>query len=256
MQFIEFLIQGTDLSIWAFVGLCAVSFLGSFIAAALGLGGGVLVIAVMAMVLPPPVLIPLHGIVQLGSNLGRALLMLRDVLRRAVLPFTIGTIIGTTVGANTIIVLPTWILEGILGLFVLYATWVPNFQASAPGAAKFMGVGVGSGFATMFVGGTGPLIAPFANAACEERQQVVATHATLMSLQHLVKVFAFGFIGFAISAYIPLLVGLLAFGFAGTYVGRMVLNRLPERVFRIGLKTILTLLAAKLLYSSGQGLLR
>ena len=133
---------------------------------------------------------------------------------------------------------------------MLYATWAPKFQASAPGRRTFFGVGAAGTFATMFVGATGPLIAPFVAAACEERQQVVATHAMLMTIQHGLKVLAFGVLGFAFGPYVPLLAGLLAFGFAGTWAGRLVLNRLPERVFRIGLKAILTLLALRLLYGA------
>lgn len=249
------LTHGTELTLWTFLALCAVSFLGSFIAASLGLGGGVLVLASMAVVLPPTVLIPLHGVVQLGSNVGRALLMLREVLVRVVPAFALGSLIGTAVGANTVIALPTWLLQAVLGAFVLYATWAPRFRASAPGPAKFLGVGVVSGFATMFVGGTGPLVAPFANAAGTDRRQVVSTHAALMSIQHAFKVVAFGVVGFAFGGYLPLLIGLLAFGFLGTWCGRHVLHRLPEPVFRQGLRVVLTLLALRLFYAAGEGLL-
>ena len=72
-----------------------------------------------------------------------------------------------------------------------------------------------------------------------------------MTFQHLFKVIAFGMLGFAFGPYIPLLVGLLAFGAFGTYAGRAVLNRLPEKVFRVGLQAILTLLALRLLYAAG-----
>ena len=37
----------------------------------------------------------------------------------------------------------------------------------------------------------------------------------------------------------------------GTYVGRVVLNRLPEQLFRTILRIFLTLLAARLLYAAG-----
>ncbi len=97
---------------------------------------------------------------------------------------------------------------------------------------------------------TGPWIAPFVAAASAERRQVVATHAMLMSVQHGVKVVAFGILGFAFGPYVPLLIGLLAFGFLGTFVGGRVLARLPEQVFRNGLRIILTLLAARLFYDS------
>ena len=98
-----------------------------------------------------------------------------------------------------------------------------------------------------------PLVAPFIAAACDRRQQVVASHAMMMSIQHGLKIIVFGSLGFSFAPYAPLLVGLLAFGFAGTYVGKLVLNRLPEKIFRSGLKVILTLLALRLLYGAATG---
>ena len=53
---LEILIGGTNLSLAAFLVLCGVTFLGSLLAGALGLGGGVLVLATMANLLPPTVL--------------------------------------------------------------------------------------------------------------------------------------------------------------------------------------------------------
>ncbi len=248
--FLELLTNGTGLSPWAFMGLCAISFVGSFIAAALGLGGGILVLAVMALALPPTVLIPVHGVVQLGSNLGRAVLMSRRVLYSVVPAFVAGTLIGAAIGAHVVLTLPAWLLLALLALFVLYGTWSRGFRSAIPGPGKFLAVGAVSSFVTMFVGATGPLIAPFVAAASTERRQVVATHAMLMSVQHGVKVAAFGILGFAFGPYAPLLVGLLAFGFVGTFVGGRVLERLPEQVFRTGLRLILTLLALRLAYDS------
>ncbi len=229
--------------------MCAVSFIGSFIAASLGLGGGLLVMATMASLLPPTVLIPLHGIVQLGSNAGRALIMRSEILTHVVPAFLLGTIIGALIGGQVVVSLPTQVLQIVLGGFVLYATWGPKFRASEPGKKTFFGVGLVGAFVTMFVGATGPLVAPFAAAASDKRQNVVATHATLMTIQHGFKVIAFGFLGFAFGPYIPLLVGLLACGFIGTYAGKHMLNFMPEHIFRIGLKAVITALALRLLYA-------
>ena len=247
---IEFLTEGTTLTLVGFSVLCGISFVGSFIAASLGLGGGLLVLATMTLFLPPTVLIPVHAVVQIGSNGFRALLMRREILTSVIPAFLLGTLLGSWLGGLTIFALEVWVLQSILGIFVLYATWTPKFRSSNPGPAKFFGCGVFGGFATMFVGGTGPLVAPFVNAACKERQQVVATHASLMTLQHLFKVILFGILGFAFGSYVPLLIGLIVFGVCGTLIGRRVLDRLPERVFRLALKSILTLLAARLLYAA------
>lgn len=245
-----YLTTGTELDLIGFFALCAISFLGSFIAAALGLGGGLLVLASMTLVLSPTVVIPIHGIVQVGSNGFRAWLLRKQALYSIAPAFIVGTLLGAWIGGKTVFALETWVLQLILGLFVLYATWAPGFSSTRPGPAKFFGAGTFGGFATMFVGGTGPLVAPFVKAACDERQQVVATHAVLMTFQHLFKVIAFGVLGFAFGPYIPLLVGLLAFGMVGTWVGRQVLDKLPENVFRAGLQAILTLLALRLLYEA------
>ena len=246
---IDFFIADTGLELWSALLMCAVSFIGSFIAASLGLGGGLLVMATMASLLPPTVLIPLHGIVQLGSNAGRALIMRSEILTHVVPAFLLGTIIGALIGGQVVVSLPTQVLQIVLGGFVLYATWGPKFRASEPGKKTFFGVGLVGAFVTMFVGATGPLVAPFAAAASDKRQNVVATHATLMTIQHGFKVIAFGFLGFAFGPYIPLLVGLLACGFIGTYAGKHMLNFMPEHIFRIGLKVVITALALRLLYA-------
>jgi len=248
--FIDLLIGKAGLALFDFLLLCGVSFLASFLTAAMGMGGGVLMLATMALILPPTVLIPIHGVVQVGSNLGRAALMLRNILTPIIPAFFIGTALGAAIGAQVVIALPTAILQAVLGCFVIYATWAPKFKASATSRKTFFGVGVLATFATMFVGATGPLVAPFVGAACKERQQVVATHAALMVIQHGLKIITFGFLGFAFGPYLPLLAGLLICGFAGTWCGKHVLLRLPEHIFRIGFKTLLTLLALRLLYSA------
>jgi len=250
---ISLLTEGTGLDIWGVAIMCAVSFAGSFIAASLGLGGGLLVMATMASLLPPTVLIPLHGIVQLGSNAGRMAIMRANILKNVIPPFLIGTVIGAAVGVNLVVTLPTAVLQIVLGAFVLYATWGPKLKTARPGNKSFFGIGLFGALATMFVGATGPLVAPFAAAASDKRQEVVATHATMMTIQHGFKIVAFGVLGFAFGPYVPLLCGLLACGFAGTWVGKHMLNALPERAFRIGLKTVITLLAVRLLFKGLEG---
>ena len=249
-QLVEFLIGDAGIQLSGLFILCGVSFLGSFLTASLGIGGGVLVLATMAQFLPPVVLIPVHGVVQLGSNIGRASLMRRDILTSIIPAFLVGTLLGALLGANLVFSLPTALLQTVLALFILYAVWAPKFKASNPGKTTFFTVGFGATLVTMFVGATGPLVAPFVGAACPERQQVVATHATLMTIQHGFKIVAFGTLGFAFGPYIPLLGGLIMFGFAGTWCGKHVLLRVPETAFRTGLKIILTLLACRLLYGA------
>ena len=248
---IAFLVEGTTLTIAGFSALCGISFIGSFIAASLGLGGGLLVLAAMTLFLPPTVLIPIHAVVQIGSNGFRAFLMRRDILYSVIPAFVIGTLIGSYIGGKTLY--SHW-KSGCCRQSLVSSCFTPpgprNLKAPTLARRSSLAAACSAGFATMFVGGTGPLVAPFVNAACKERQQVVSTHASLMTFQHLFKVILFGVLGFSFGPYIPLLVGLVGFGVCGTIVGKRVLDKLPEKVFRIGLQTILTLLAARLLYAA------
>ena len=55
------------------LALVALSFVTSLITATFSLGGGTLMVAVLAVVFPPAIVVPLHGAIQLGSNGGRAI---------------------------------------------------------------------------------------------------------------------------------------------------------------------------------------
>lgn len=247
---LQLLIAGTNLSLSGFVVLCGVSFLGSLIAGALGLGGGVLVLATMANLLAPTALVPIHGVVQLGSNLSRAAMSFRQTAMALVLPFLIGTIFGAAVGAQIVFALPKYLLQAIIAVFILGSTWLPSLRSTSTGRVKFFFVGLLTTIVTMFVGGTGVLVGAFVAPACPERNQFVSTHSVLMTIQHGLKLITFALLGFAFGPYIALLVGLVAFSFLGSYAGKLLLNRLPEKVFRVALKATLTVLALQLLYSA------
>lgn len=249
-SFIEFLSGAPGLDVPVFALLCASSFIGSAMASTLGLGGGALVIAVMALYFPPAALIPLHGVIQVGSNISRAVMMRREVFRGLIPVFALGSLAGALVGARLVIALPVAMLQMVLALFIVYAAWAPGFRGGKPSRAKFFGIGMLGSFVTMFVGATGPLIAPFAATISPDRRVVVATHAVLMSFQHGLKIIAFGWLGFAFWPYVPFLAVMIGFGVLGNIFGRRLLDRLPERAFRLGFRVVLSLLAVRLFYGA------
>ncbi len=79
--------------------LIGFSFLGSFITVAFGIGGGGILIAVFATLLPATAIIPVHGLVQLGSNVGRTILTFRHVHWEVVWAFLLGSLIGVGLGS-------------------------------------------------------------------------------------------------------------------------------------------------------------
>jgi uncharacterized protein len=92
------------------------------------------------------------------------------------------------------------------------------------------------------VGAAGPLVAAFVR-GITDRRQLVATHAMLMTFQHVFKVAVFVAMGFEFGQYLLLILLMVASGFAGTAVGSRLLTRVPENVFRLGFRILLSLVA-------------
>lgn len=232
---------------WA-LALTVLSFFTSGFTAAFGIGGGVALITVLLQILPPAVVIPLHGVVQAGSNLGRTYAIRESVAWPIVKLFAIGALAGVVVASLIFISLPGRLLMVLLGAFILWSIWAPKLKASNIPEKGFIGVGFLGTFLGLFVGATGPVVAAFWNQEKLGRQGQVATHAAVMSIVHILKCIAFGFIGFAFTEWLPLIVAMVVSGYCGTLAGKRVLSRLPEEVFAIGFKWILTLLAVRLLF--------
>lgn len=227
--------------------LIGVSFLTSAITAAFGIGGGVAMLGALAGTVPPGVIIAVHGLVQVGSNLGRTIVQRAHTLWPLVGRFAIGSLVGVVIGAYVVVALPERILLGLLGAFILVMTWVP--KPRIPGLAS-TGIVIGGGLAsivTMFVGATGPFVQALLLPLGLEKRQLVATHAACQTVQHLLKIVAFTALGFAFADWLPLIAAMIASGFLGTIAGTKLLEKLPERWFLIAVKAALTLIAADLL---------
>jgi len=231
-----------------FGGLALASFCTALFGMVTGAGGGPILLALMAMALPPAVLIPVHTVVQLGVGSSRTVLLRGFILWPTMLPFIAGSIVGAAAGAPIFVTLPGPVLQAIVGGFVLLIAWLPEFGRIGPEKGRFAFLGFVATFLGMFVSSTGSLIAPFVASISPERRHYAATTATLMAMTHIVKLVAFGLMGFAIGAYLPLMAAMVATAVLGNWIGRHVLVRMPERHFRILLKTLLTALALRLLW--------
>ena len=236
------------------LALVALSFFTSAVTASFGVGGGSMMIAALALVLPPVVAVPVHGLVQLGSNAGRALLMRAFIQWRFAGFFILGSIPGALVGAQVAVWLPEAAFTALIAGFILWSAWAPQPRTDARGPAATVLAGLGTAILGMITGVSGPVVAAFLR-FLPDRRQIVATHASLMTAQNLLKAMAFTALGFAFAPYVPLVVLMIASGFAGTALGGRLLTRLPEARFRMVFKVLLTAIALGLLYQAVHPLL-
>lgn len=236
-----------DVGPWLFVGLTFASFATAFIGVFTGTAGGVILLALMALVMPPTVLIPVHTVVQLGSGVSRTVIMWRYVMKGIVPPFILGALLGAAAGAKTFVVLPTSSLQAIIGGFILLVTWMPNLGRLGAEKGRFAILGFFATFLGVFVSATGTFLSPFIASAAPDRRNHVATQGALMIFVHTAKLMAFGFLGFTIVAYVPLMVAMIVTGGLGTWLGEAALDRTSEKRYRRVLKLFLTTLAVELL---------
>ena len=243
------------------LSLVACSFLASFTTAALGIGGGTFMLAVMAQLLPSAAIIPVHAAVQLGSNAGRTALLLTKVDWSAVIAFSVGALIGISVSAQWVIALSTPTLMMCLGLFILSSVWLPQSHFSQLSRLK---LGLGGTLTTALssvVGATGPLVLGLVRAHLRkdglpaQPPRIVATAAACLSLQHTVKLILFGALGFQWWHYSELIALMIAAGLVGTFLGKKVLLKTHASRFDLWLKCLLSVLALRLLYVAGKGYL-
>jgi len=228
------------------------SFAGSFITIAFGIGGGGLVLAVMASLLPPAALIPVHGVVQFGSNAGRSVLMARHLHVPALGWFLVGAVLGTLGAARIAVTLPAaWVQIGVGGFLVwTVLARAPDWMRNWPFVTGLITAGV-----SMVFGASGPFVTTYLKALNLGRHAHVATLATLQTLLHLMKVLAFGALGFAYAPWAGFLLAMVGCGLIGTWVGGKVLNRISDARFRQVLNALLLVLAVQLVWSGLRGLL-
>jgi len=235
-----------------FMGLTAASFATAFIGVSTGAAGGVILLAIMAIAMPPTAVIPVHTVVMLGTGLSRTVVMWRHVMRGTLLPFIAGATIGAVLGANVFVALPMAALQAILGGFILLVTWMPRLGLVGAERGRFAALGFGTTFLGVFVSATGSLLAPFVAAAAPSRHNQVATVGALMAVTHVAKLAAFAFIGFAIGSFVPLMAAMIVAGAVGNWLGELALNRTTEERFRLILRLILTALSLRLLWSAAR----
>lgn len=230
-------------------GLIVLSFFTSGLTAAFALGGGMLMLSAFVLALPAAAIVPVHGLVQFGSNAGRAAIRHRHVDWKIAIWMSVGAIPGAALGGQFVSIIPEQAFGTAIALFILATTWIKMPTLVVQSRLAWSAVGTGIGALGMLISATGPLTLIFLR-PLSDRRAIVATHATIMTAQHLAKIAVFAAMGFALGPWLPLVGAMILSGLAGTWAGSRLLDILPEKAFRQGFKWVLTLIALDLLRRS------
>ncbi|MFT4571268.1 MAG: putative membrane protein YfcA [Hyphomicrobiaceae bacterium] len=233
------------------VGLTLAVFATATLSGMVGMGGGVTLLAIMAATMPPPLVVPLHGVIQLFSNGTRAFLFLRHVHHRIFAFYMIPAGLGVFVGARWYVGSSLPWFKPVIGIFIIgyLATVVRKPAAVRMPVWGFAILGAVTGTAASLIGATGPLIAPFFLRDDITKEEVVATKAAVQVVTHLAKLPAFFALGFAYGAWALELVPLCVAAVAGTMMGKRLLTRMDAEVFRRFFMVVLLAIAVHLIAS-------
>jgi uncharacterized membrane protein YfcA len=248
-------VAAADFTYWLELGVVAV--LTSVVSGVMGMAGGMLLLAVMLLRLEPVVAIPVHGIVQLVSNASRAFFLRRQVRWGAVWRFAWPLVPGGALGIWLLAYVPASGSRIAIGAFVLASTWLRSFFSIGKGAGAVRALPLGGalvGFFSTLVGATGPLLGPFILALDLGTQSTIATLAACQIFQHASKVMLFGLRGFAIGRYLLPCLWLCLCAIAGSAIGTRLLDHMPEKPFKLGVRLVLTALALQQLWQGLTGL--
>lgn len=227
--------------------LLPLAFLTSTIAAVFGMGGGIPLIAVMPGLVPTAAIIPLHAATQLASNGSRALFGWRHVDFSLLGPFLLGGVLGAAAGGLVFARLDLHWLPAIIGVVILLLTWCPvpalRGQGNWPLALLgFYQTGIG-----MIVGASGPLGAALLAQRNTGKDWLVVNTAVYMSANHLLRMLAFGLMGFVFLEFAWLLAGLVVAVTAGSWVGSWLRRFVPEGDFRFWFRLLISVLALRMI---------
>lgn len=232
----------------------------SSISAVIGMGGGIILLAIMAIIIPEGyMVIALHGAIQIFSNGTRTFIFRNHLKKQLLWEFFQGAIIGLSISGVTIFAITQYydvssasqikfeFLKPIIGIYIIW-----NLYLKGPKKKKknklFRIVGLIGGISSVFIGAAGPLIAPFFLKDSLHKKNIIANKAACQLISHFGKIpiFIYLFDVNYVNEYnvlIPLVISV----YIGTNIGKKLLEFIPEKIFKIVFKICLTIISIRLI---------
>jgi uncharacterized membrane protein YfcA len=231
-----------------FATLTGVTFLAALVAGVTGFGGAAILLPALVLAYGTRDAIPILTLVQLVGNGSRVWFNRRSLDLAVVKWFALGGVPTAVIGAMIFARAPLGVLTRVLGAFlILLVVW--RHLGRAPLRMPLRGfavLGAGASFLSALVGSVGPLMAPFFLAYGLTKTAYIGTEALTTVIMHLTKLVVYGqnsllsvqamSVGLALSPVMIL----------GSYLGKLVVERLPERMFTVLIEV--TLVAAGILF--------
>jgi uncharacterized protein len=228
----------------ALVLLVVAALVASTLAAVAGFGGAAVLLPVLVAVFGVRAAIPILTVAQLIGNGSRVWFNRTEVDGRLVAWFALGAAPLGLIGGFVFATAPLSALTRLLGVFLLGVVAWRHLHPAPPGRMPrpaFAPIGAVSAFLSALLGSVGPLMAPFFLAAGLVKGAYIGTEAASTVVMHLGKLAAYGTSGVLTGSGALVGLALGPFMVAGSFIGKRVVDRLPERVFVLIIEAVLVI---------------
>ncbi len=238
-----------DLTPATLAAIGPVAFVAAALAAVTGFGGAAVLLPALVAAFGVRAAIPILTVAQLIGNGSRVWFNRRELDLQVVGWFALGGVPLALAGGLLFAAAPLKPLTRLLGLFLLSIVAWRRLQPGPPRRpplGSFAVVGAIASFLSALLGSVGPLMAPFFLAYGLVKGAYIGTEALATVVMHVTKLIAYR--QATVLGTDVLLAG-LALGplmIAGSWTGKRIVDRLPERVFVALVE--LTLVGAGLLF--------
>jgi uncharacterized membrane protein YfcA len=217
---------------WIVLALTAL--LASTLAAVTGFGGAAVLLPVLVAAFGVREAIPVLTVAQLIGNGSRVWFNRKELNWRVVGWFALGAVPMALLGGYLFAKAPLAALTRLLGAFLLLiVVWRrlrPRRQKSFPITA-FAGIGGGASFLSALLGSVGPIMAPFFLAFGLVKGAYIGTEALSTVVMHVTKLVAYRQTAVLTGAGVVIGLALGPIMILGSFLGKRIVDRLPEKVF-------------------------
>ena len=240
--------------------LIIAALLTSSISAVTGMGGGIILLGIMAILIPEGyMVIALHGIIQMVSNGTRTFVFRGHIKKNLISEYLIGAIVGLGLSIFIVYALMHFhnvttanqisfdYLKPIIGLYILWYLYLRGPKKEQKNKL-FIIVGFISGISSIFIGAVGPLIAPFFLRSDLNKENIIANKAACQIITHLGKIPIFMyFFELDYLAQYSTLLPLIVSVYIGTNIGKKLLHSISDKTFKIIFRICLTIISLRLI---------
>jgi uncharacterized protein len=239
---------------WQWIVLLVCGWLAATVSGAAGFGGALLLLPVLTLAVGAKAAVPILTVAQLLGNLSRAAFGWRDIHWRPALIFSVGMVPASVIGSRLFVDLSSGFILRLIGVFLLVVVALRHTRLGKRKTPEWLlgPAGVAIGFISAVAGSAGPLGAAVFLGLHLPAGAYVASEAVTAVLMHLTKSITYG--RYAALSGGDLLRG-LALGSSlvvGSWTGRKLIHRLPEKEFALLVEILLAVSAVTLIGGGGR----